>query len=173
MLVPTSIVENTYEPFPEGTYMGTYSDFSIRDNADGSWMALDLTFTDIQPADDTSPEDGRPFTGSVTIRVKDVSLVDVDDVSSLPRELFALRLGAGLLGGLALAFGEAHETDEGVDFDLENFISKLQNGAMQGKQAAFVTKHKKRSGTYIDQDGEERERKGVDVNVMRFMPVGL
>lgn len=166
--LPKSIVENAYEPFPAGTYMGVYADCGIAKNQDGSWMALELTFVDNEPIGD-SPPDGRPFKDTITIRVKDQSILDFDDFSALPKELFGLRLGAGLLAGLALAFGEATEDEDGnVEVDLDSFIDNLQNGSLQGRTAAFVTKQRTRK--YEDKDTGE-EKTTVDTNAQRYFPV--
>lgn len=150
--VPTSIVDNEYVPFPEGTYRGALEDCKPVKNDDGSWMGLELSFVDIEAVGD-SPEELRPFTDTITIRVKNQSLVDVVDITQLPRELFGLRLGAGLLAGLAEAFGEAVRTEEGVNVDLESMIENLQDGTFKGREATFVTRQKSRK--YTNSEGNE------------------
>ncbi|KKL73638.1 hypothetical protein LCGC14_2072920, partial [marine sediment metagenome] len=139
--VATNIVDNVYEPFPEGTYMGSFADCDMKTSQDNSWAGLELSFTDVEPVGD-SPEDGRPFKDTITIRVKDVSILEVEDFSALPKEQFALRLGVGLLAGLAEAFGAATRTEDGVDVDLEGFLASLQDGSFRGLEASFITRHR-------------------------------
>ncbi len=165
--IPTSVADNVYEPFPEGTYMGSFADCELKTSKDSSWAGLEVSFTDVEPVGD-SPEDGRPFKDTITIRVKDVSILDVDDFTSLPKEQFALRLGAGLLAGLAEAFGPGVRTEEGIDVDLPSFIAGMQDGAFNGKEASFITRQRTRK--YTDATGKERS--AVDTNATRYLPIG-
>jgi hypothetical protein len=164
--VPRKIVDNVYEPFPEGTYYGTLAEVELRKNPDGTWAGLEVSFVNVEPVND-SPEDGRPFSDTITIRARGESLVDQDDFTTLPKELFGLRLGAGQLAGLAEAFGAGEGSEEGVALDLEDFIEQLQDGTFRGKEAGFVTRQRTR--TYKNDAGEEVSI--VETNARQFMLV--
>jgi hypothetical protein len=149
-VIPTNIVDNVYEPFPEGTYKGRLADCKLVTNDDKTWAGLEVSFVDNEPLND-SPEDARAFTDTITIRAKGKSITEVDSFATLPKEYFGLRLGSGLLAGLAEAFGAAVRTEDGVAVDLEDFISNLQSGAHKDKYAVFITRHRARS--YVNQNG--------------------
>ena len=162
--VPSSIVDNTFVPFPEGTYRGALEDCKLVKNDVGSWAGLEVAFVNIEPVGD-SPEDARPFRDTITIRVKDESILDVEDFSKLPNELFGLRLGGGLLGGLAEAFDAGTRTDDGIQLDLEEFIVALQDGSYKGAEATFTTRQRERE--YVNKEGNKV--KTIETHAQRFI----
>jgi hypothetical protein len=164
-VIPTTIVDNVYEPFPEGTYRGRLADCKLVTNDDKTWAGLEVSFIDNEPLND-SPEDARAFTDTITIRAKGTSITEVTDFKTLPKELFGLRLGGGLLAGLAEAFGAAIRTEDGVALDLEDFISNLQSGSHKDKMAVFITRH--RSRKYKNQQGEDVTV--TETNAQRYLP---
>jgi len=166
-VIPTSVVDNAFVPFPEGTYKGALSDCNLVSNKDETWAGLECTFTDVEPVGDY-PEDGRPFTDTITIRLSGQSVLDVTDFANLPRKMYGLQLGGGLLAGLAEAFGAAIRTEEGVAVDLEAFIGDLQDGLHEAKEVVFFTRQKERS--YENDEGEKV--KVIDTRATRYAPLG-
>ena len=126
--VPSSIVDNTFVPFPEGTYRGALEDCKLVKNDVGSWAGL-------------------------------------EDFSKRPNELFGLRLGGGLLGGLAEAFDAGTRTDDGIQLDLEEFIVALQDGSYKGAEATFTTRQRERE--YVNKEGNKV--KTIETHAQRFI----
>lgn len=150
--IPTALVDNTYENFPEGTYVGTIDGAEIRDVMnDGSWITLKISVDGVSPIGNT-PEPGRQrFTGEVTL-VTDGS--DIRTLTDFGKDThFGLVRAAGLLAGLAEGLGVGERTPQGLQVDLDAVINGLADGQFAGEQVAFEVTHytSKKSGKTTDQ----------------------
>lgn len=150
--IPTAIVDNTYENFPEGTYVGSIDGAEIRDvKDDGSWITMKLSIGSITPADGTEDPGRKRFTGELTL------VNDENDVRTMTNfgqgAHFGLVRTAGLLAGLAEGLGVAERTPQGVQVDLDAVISGLADGQFAGEQVAFEVTHytSKSNGKTYDQ----------------------
>lgn len=153
--VPTSLVDNEYELFPAGTFVGKLSGATLRENSDGSRVSLRVSIGDTQPADEEQPDtNGRTFSGDVAVRWDGQSVTEIADFSddNLP---FPLRLGAARLAGLAECVGAAErDTETGtVSTDFARLIEALQDGAFEGETVGFSVQHR----SYENANGDEVE----------------
>lgn len=152
--VPTAIIDNTYEAFPEGHYNGKIVGAELRDpNRDGSWLILKLAAGDVTPKEGT-PNPGRgAFSGDITLKSNGIDLFEIADFSdtSIP---YPIRLSAGLLAGLAEVLGVGDRSNGAVETDLKAFTTALLDGQFQGEAVGFSVKHwSKADGTPRDQFG--------------------
>lgn len=149
--IPTTLVDRTYDPFPPGTYKGEISGAEITtfDSGDAN---LRLSVQNIQPlGEDTPDPDGRPFNGDIAVRRDGVGITEIADFSD--RDLnFGLRLGAGLLAGVAEAVGAGERGETSVSTDLSAVIDALTSGEWEGAEIGFEVQNR----TYEDRNGKEQ-----------------
>lgn len=153
--VPTSLVDNEYELFPEGTFAGELASAERQEYDDGERITIRAAFANTRGLGEDAPEtNGRTFTGEIPVRHGGQSVTEIADFSNseIP---FPLRLGAGWLAGLAEAVGAATRDEETgvVDVDFAEFLEALQDGEFKDREVAFEVRHR----TYENNDGEEVE----------------
>lgn len=175
--IPNEVAFPKYEPFPEGTFKGSLAGASVTSGEGGTWARLDVTFTDVKSLNGSIDVGKRPYKGNIPIKVRGTSLLEIDDWTTLPDALFPLVVAARVLAGMALAFGAAEKTEDGVDVDLDSFITDLEDGAYENYETVFVTRHRERqvltpSGEpALDENGEVIKR--VDANITFASPISL
>lgn len=139
--IPTSLVDNSYENFPEGTYMGAIDSAEVRDvKNDGSWITLKIGLSDIKPFEGTSDPGRSRFQAEITLTTDGVNLFEVTNWAdkNVP---FGIRKTAGLLAGLAEGLGVAQRTPAGVECDLEAVVDGLTTGQFAGERVGFEVVH--------------------------------
>lgn len=152
--VPTSLVDNEYELFPEGTFVGELASATRRDNDEGDRVSLRVSLANTRGLGGDAPETGgRTFSDDIVTVWDGISVAEVSDFSddSLP---YPLRLGAARLAGLAEACGAAQRGDNGVAVDFAAFVEALQEGEFEDREVAFEVNHR----SYENNDGEEVTR---------------
>ena len=139
--VPTAVVDNTYENFPQGNYDGEIREAELRDvNNDGSWLTLKVGVDNITPREGTANPGRDRFQSDITIRTDGVDLFEVTDFSN-PDLPFGIRRAAGLLAGLGEGLGVAERTVEGVSVDLKAVAEALIDGKFKGERVGFEVTH--------------------------------
>lgn len=139
--VPTAVVDNTYEVFPQGYYDGDIAAAELRDpNKDGSWLTLKVAVSNITPKDGTQDPGRSAFQSDLTIKTDGVDLFEVEDFSD--RDLpFGIRRSAGLLAGLAEGLGVATRENGSVQADLRAVAEALIEGNFEGERVGFEVAH--------------------------------
>jgi hypothetical protein len=166
MKIPSNVVDNRPAPFPIGTYQGELGDTEERWTPDQESQFLRLSFVNNGAADDNTDDCGnRIMRDDLCLRYRGDSLYDYDEVTGeMP---FLLRRAAGLLGGLAVAFGATgRDAAGGVDLDLASFVADIQEGAYAGESVRFNVEHNE----WTPKDAEEGTPPRVDAQVRRFAP---
>lgn len=139
--VPTSVVDNTYEVFPQGYYDGDIVEAEVRDpNGDGSWLTLKIRTENITPKEGTEDPGRSAFQSELTIKTDGIELFDVDNFNdrSIP---FGLVRAAGALAGLAEGLGVATRENGAVDVDLRQVAEALAAGQFNGERVGFQVTH--------------------------------
>lgn len=139
--VPTAVVDNTYEAFPEGYYNGKITGAELRDpNKDGSWLVLKLATGDVTPKEGTADPGRSAFSGDITIKTDGVDLFEIEDFTdrNIP---YPVRLSAGLLAGLAESLGVGTRQNGAVEADLKALAEALIDGNFEGESIGFSVKH--------------------------------
>jgi hypothetical protein len=137
--VPTSVIDNTYENFPQGTYDGDIGSAEIRDpNGDGSWLLLKLGLTTVAAAEGTGDPGRSAFTSDITLVTDGVDVRETDFSGKIP---FPITRASGLLAGLAEGLGVATRTNGRVDIDLQSVVDALTGGEFSGERVGFQVSH--------------------------------
>jgi len=137
--VPSALVDNEYELFPEGTFTGKLVGAKMR-TFDSGDQILNISVGGTAAASDEDPDTGgRTFTGRVQLKRQNLSILDITTFG--PNVPFPLRRAGGLLAGLAEAVGAGERGDAGVDVDLEDFIEDLMGGAFENAELLFEVTH--------------------------------
>jgi hypothetical protein len=137
--VPNALVDNEYELFPEGTFIGKLTGAKTR-TFDSGDQILNLSFGSTMPATEEDPETGgRAFTGRVQLKRQGLSILDIADFG--PNVPFPLRRAGGLLAGMAEAVGAGVRGEDGVAVDLGEFIDALIEGDYENANAKFRVVH--------------------------------
>lgn len=152
--VPTNIVDNSYEIYPEGNYDGDIASASIRDVlGDGSWLTLKVSLDGVTARDGTADASRDRFQSDLTIRTDGIDLFEVENFANgeIP---FGIRRAAGLLAGLAEGLSiEGRESGQ-VGVDLKEVAEALVDGQFEGERVSFEVAHytpKKEGSTARDQ----------------------
>lgn len=141
MKIPSNVVDNRPAPFPVGTFQGELGETEERWSQDQEMQFLGLSFVNNTAADDNTDDPGnRIMRDSLCLRYQGDSLFDYDEVTEdMP---YLLRRTAGLLGSLAVALDAIERDDSGdVDFDLVDFVAKIQDGTYEGFKVRFNVEH--------------------------------
>lgn len=151
--VPTTAVDNEYELFPEGTFVGELSGAELRERDDGR-ADLQVSFSNTAPFSENDPDTGgRTFSGKIAVVRDGINVTDVGDFSDqdLP---WAIRKAGALFGGLAEAVGAGQRDEETgqVYLDVAQLLGALQDGDFAGESAVFEVTHF--SFTPDDEDDE-------------------
>lgn len=137
LTVPTALVDNDYELFPEGAFMGVLSGAAQKEFDWGTILNVSLAKT--SPLDEGGAEtNGRTFTGRISLSHDGVSLFDITSVEGAT---FPLRKAAGLLAGLAEAVGAVERTNGSISLDLEDFVEALTGGVYEDQAVLFRVSH--------------------------------
>lgn len=139
--IPTALVDNAYEVFPKGTYVGRIDGAEVRDvKNDGSWITLKLELSGISAVEGTEDPGRTRFSSDLTISSDGTSLLEVTNWgdSNIP---YGVRKSAGLLAGLAEGLGVAERGPNGVSADLAQVVEALTEGQFKGEQVAFEVDH--------------------------------
>lgn len=164
--IPKSVVENRVPPFPTGSFVGKLAGAEERVSKDGLWKGLELQWADNEALNGAEDPGNRKFYNTITIQTAGEYIGDIPDFSGLPNSMYGLVLGAGLLGGLALAFGAAVVDGDEVNVDLHSFIEDIKEGRYEGEEAVFNVRHRARK--YTDNDGEEQTV--TEAEARRYLP---
>lgn len=155
--VPTNIVDNSYEIYPEGNYDGDIASASIRDVlGDGSWLTLKVSLDGVTARDGTADAGRDRFQSDITLRTDGTDLFEVENFANgeIP---FGIRRAAGLLAGLAEGLSIEDRADGAVGVDLKEVAEALVDGEFEGERVSFQVSHytpKKEGSTARDQYGK-------------------
>lgn len=147
--IPTSLVDNEYELFPEGTFVGKLADAKTR-TFDGGDAVINVSITDTEVVEGDQDPGGRTFTGRITFTQGGLNVLEVSNFgdNTLP---FGIRRAGGLLAGLAEAVGAVQRDPSGapVALDLEAFVDSLLTGEYAAAPVRFTVTHytPKKSGS--------------------------
>jgi hypothetical protein len=136
--IPTSAVDNTYTPMPEGEYEGTI-DLAEEKSPTDDWTVVRISLTDVASTDADVDLSRSRFGADLTIATNGESLLEISEYSDkLP---FAIRKTAACLAGLAEGVGVTQRTETGVDFDISDVYDALLAGEFRGERVRFEVSH--------------------------------
>jgi|TARA_A100001037_G_scaffold91951_1_gene83355 hypothetical protein len=151
--IPTSLIDQSYETFPEGTYSGDIDSAAIRDpKGDGSWLTLKLGLDGVAPNEGTNDPGRTRFTGDITVATDGYDVREISDFSdrNVP---FPVRRAGGLLAGLAEGLGIVQRNGTNmVAVDVSQVLDALTEGNFSGERVAFEVTH------YTPASGKTREQ---------------
>jgi hypothetical protein len=128
--VPSYLAEGRRKPFPPGLWMGKFAPTESSWSEDGKDHRLRVTLTDM-----TKPETGekspRDYTFTIVVVQNGVSILQVTDFDD-ETVAFPLRRSAGLVASLAAALGQAAVTPQGVQVDMNAFLTALADNQFVG-----------------------------------------
>lgn len=134
------------KPFPAGTFMGTLqAEEEERWYNEGASMSVAVRMVDNSLVDGAVEPGARPKYQSVTVIMDNVGLADIEDLDALRETNFILYNNGALLLSLAVALGEVETNEAGEieDFDVNDFIGNLVNGAFNDTELIFVVENRK------------------------------
>ena len=141
--VPSNIVDNSYEVFPEGNYEGALAGAEHRDvKGDGSWKTLKIVTDNITPREGTGEPGRSKFQADITLTTDGVDIFEVEDFSSKDVP-FGIVRSAGLLAGLAEGLNLGTRGPNGVEVDLKAVVEALIDGQFAGEKVSFQVSHYK------------------------------
>jgi len=139
--IPTSVVDNTYTAFPEGTYTGALVSAEVKDpKDDGSWLLLKLGLDGISANEGTEDPGRSKFTADITLYTDGQNVAEIENFNAdgVP---FSLVRSSGLLAGIAEGLGVVTRDGTQVVVDLEQVIAALTDGNFEGERVSFEVSH--------------------------------
>jgi hypothetical protein len=137
--VPSTVVDNEYSLFPQGTYEGEIATAELRTPKEG-WQVLKLAVENVAPREGTGDPGREKFQSDITILNEGVNVLEVADFSD-PDVPFQIKRAAGLLAGLGEALGVAERVNGVVHADLKQVAEALIAGEFKGNKIAFEVTH--------------------------------
>tara|TARA_R110002020_G_scaffold121916_3_gene277024 strand:+ start:17856 stop:18353 length:498 start_codon:yes stop_codon:yes gene_type:complete len=153
--IPTSLIDQSYEAFPEGTYSGELDSSELRDpKGDGSWLTLKLGFDEVMANTGTDDPGRSRFTGDITIATDGYDVRELQESDLRNKNVpYSVRRTSGLLAGMAEGLGIVQRNGTGgVTVDLAEIVEALTEGNFAGERVAFEVSH------YTTAAGKTREQ---------------